>query len=62
MYECGPDQLRLYDSMQDLVEALLAFEPRPDYPLSPRTPTGATLAAGRLLALYRLPPGPIAAP
>jgi glycosyltransferase involved in cell wall biosynthesis len=62
MYECGPDQLRLYDSMQDLVEALLTFAPRPDYPLSPRTPTGATLAAGRLLALYRLPPGPIAAP
>ncbi len=61
-YQCGPDQLRLYDTMQDLVEALLAFEPRPDYPLAPRTPTGSALAAGRLLALYRLPPGPIAEP
>lgn len=61
-YECGPDQLRLFDAMADLVTALLAFRPRPDYPLAPRTPTGASQAAGRLLALYRLPPGPIAEP
>ena len=60
-YECGPSQLRLHATMAELVDALLAFRPRPDYPLAPRTPTGAAEAAGQLLALYRLPPGPIAA-
>ena len=60
-YECGPSQLRLHATMTELVDALLAFRPRPDYPLSPRTPTGAAEAAGQLLALYRLPPGPVAA-
>lgn len=61
-YQCGPDQLRLYDSMTALVEALLALQPRPDYPPLPGKPTGAAETAGRLLALYRLPPGPMAAP
>lgn len=60
-YQCGPSQLRLHATMADLVDALLAFNPRPDYPLSPHTPTGAAETAGQLLALYRLPPGPIAA-
>lgn len=60
-YESGPSQLRLYDMMSELVDALLAFRPRPDHPLAPRSPTGAAEAAGQMLALYRLPPGPIAA-
>ncbi len=60
-YESGPSQLRLFGMMSELVDALLAFRPRPDYPLSPRSPTGAAEAAGQMLALYRLPPGPIAA-
>jgi glycogen(starch) synthase len=59
-YQSGPSQLRLHDTLRELVDALLLFRPRPDYPLSPRTPTGAAEAAGRLLALYRLPPGPLA--
>jgi len=46
--------------MAQLVDALLAFTPRPDYPFAPATPTGPAEAAGRLLALYRLPPGAIA--
>ncbi len=60
-YESGPSQLRLHAEMSELVDALLAFRPRPDYPLSPRTPIGAAEAAGQLLALYQLPPGRIAA-
>jgi hypothetical protein len=58
-YESAPMQLRLYPAMVALVEGLLAFQPHPDFALSPRTPTGSAEAAGRLLALYRLPPGPI---
>ncbi len=58
-YQSGPDQLRLYDTMAQLVDALLAFSPRPDYPFAPATPTGPAEAAGRMLALYRLPPGAI---
>ncbi len=58
-YESVPTQLRLYPDMVALVEGLLAFQPHPDFVLSPRTPTGSADAAGRLLALYRLPPGPI---
>ena len=59
-YQSGPDQLRLYATMAQLVDALLAFRPRPDYPFAPASPTGPAEAAGRLLALYRLPPGAIA--
>ena len=59
-YECGPSQLRLHSTLHELVDALVNFRPRPDYPLSPRTPTGAAEAAGKLIALYRLPIGPIA--
>ena len=58
-YESAPMQLRLYPAMVALVEGLLAFQPHPDFALSPRTPNGSAEAAGRLLALYRLPPGPI---
>lgn len=60
-YESGPSQLRLHATLRELVDALVVFRPRPDYPLSPRTPTGAAEAAGKLLALYRLPPGQITA-
>ena len=59
IYESAPMQLRLYPDMTALVAGLLAFQPHPDFALSPSTPTGSAEAAGRLLALYRLPPGPI---
>lgn len=61
-YASGPDQLRLHDGMDELVDALLAFEPRPDYAVPSPIRADAQTAAGRLLALYRLPPGPIAEP
>lgn len=61
-YASGPDQLRLHDCMDELVDALLAFEPRPDYAVPTLIRADAQSAAGRLLALYRLPPGPIAEP
>lgn len=57
VYQSGPNQLRLHDTMAALVDALLAFQPRPDYPFAPHVPVGVADAAGRLLALYRLPPG-----
>jgi glycogen synthase len=59
IYESAPMQLRLYPDMPAMVAGLLAFQPHSDFALSPRTPTGSAEAAGRLLALYRLPPGPI---
>lgn len=59
IYESAPMQLRLYTDMTALVAGLLAFQPHPDFETSPHTPTGSAEAAGRLLALYRLPPGPI---
>ncbi len=58
-YQSGPDQLKLYDTLAELVDALLAFTPRPDYPFAPATSTSPAEAAGRLLALYRLPPGAV---
>lgn len=58
-YAQGPDQLRLHESMDDLVDALLAFEPRPDYPQGSGQRADAAQAAGRLLALYQLPAGAI---
>ena len=59
IYESAPMQLRLYPDMTALVAGLLAFQPHPDFAPSPHTPTGSADAAGRLLALYRLPPGSI---
>jgi glycosyltransferase involved in cell wall biosynthesis len=58
-FQSGPDQLRLLDSMEALVDALLAFRPRSDYPFAPQTPVSVADTAGRLLALYRLPPGAV---
>ncbi len=60
-YQSGPSQLRLHATMHDLVDALLEFTPRPDYPLVTAAMSGATDTAGRLLALYQLPPGRIVA-
>lgn len=59
IYESAPRQLRLFPDMAALVSGLLAFQPHPDFAVSPHTPTGSADAAGRLLALYRLPPGPL---
>ncbi len=59
VYQSGPDQLRLYDTLTELVDALLAFRPRPDYAFAPQAPVSLANTAGRLLALYRLPPGAV---
>lgn len=61
MYASAPRQLRLFNSMQALVEGLLAFQAHADYTFAPRTPISRADTAGRLLALYRLAPGPITA-
>ena len=60
IYASLPDQLRLHDHLDDLATALLNYDPRPDCVVSPQVPADASHAAGRLLALYSLPPGPIA--
>lgn len=60
IYASDPTQLHITDSMAELVDALLAFTPHPDYPITPRTPADAHYAAQRLLALYRRAPGSIA--
>lgn len=60
IYASRPDQLRLYEHLEDLASALLDFTPRADCVVSPQAPADASHAAGRLLALYSLPPGPIA--
>lgn len=59
IYESAPMQLRLYPNMTALVGGLMTFQRHPDFAVSPHTSAGSTEAAGRLLALYRLPPGPI---
>ena len=61
VYASAPRQLQLYDSMRALVDGLRVFRPHPDYPLAPHIPNSSAETAGRLLALYRLPPGPITA-
>ena len=59
IYESAPMQLRLYPNMNALVGGLLTFQRHPDFAVLPHTSASSTEAAGRLLALYRLPPGPI---
>ncbi len=59
IYALGPDQLRLYDTMEDLVDALLAFRARPDYAGKPQRHADPAHAAGQLLALYRMPAGAV---
>lgn len=72
IYASRPDQLRLHNNLQELAEALLNYMPGREgttyfgassdesVPVAPHAPADATHAAGRLLALYSLPPGPIA--
>lgn len=59
VYALGPDQLRLHDSMEALVDALLAFRARPDYAGRPQRRADPAQAAGQLLALYRMPAGAV---
>jgi len=59
IYASAPQQLRLFNSMQALVEGILAFQPHADYTFAPHAPVGSADTAGRLLALYRLAPGPM---
>jgi glycogen(starch) synthase len=60
IYASRPGQLRLHEHLEDLASALLNYTPREDCVVSPQAPADASHAAGRLLALYSLPPGPIA--
>ena len=60
IYASRPDQLRLHAHLEDLANAVLNFTPKEDGSVSPQVPADASHAAGRLLALYSLPPGPIA--
>jgi glycosyltransferase involved in cell wall biosynthesis len=60
IYASRPEQLRLYENLNDLAHALLNYRPRADCTVSPQVPADARHAARRLLALYSLPPGPIA--
>lgn len=60
IYASRPDQLRLHDNLEALAQALLNFHSAPDGKVAPQAPADAVHAAGRLLALYSLPPGPIA--
>lgn len=60
IYASRPDQLRLHKNLHALAEALLHYTPVKDTTVSPHAPADANHAAGRLLALYSLPPGPIA--
>lgn len=59
VYASAPDQLRLFNTMAALVDALLNFSVQADYDVAPRMPADASHAVEKLLALYRLPPGPI---
>ncbi len=59
-YASAPEQLRLFNTMPALVDALLNFSVQPDYAVAPRARAAdASHAVKKLLALYRLPPGPI---
>jgi glycogen(starch) synthase len=62
IYASRPDQLRLHENLEDLASALLSYTPRADCVVSPQVSADANHAAGRLLALYSLPPGSIAKP
>lgn len=59
-YASAPDQLRLFNSMSALTDALLNLNVQPDYPVALRARAAdASHAIKKLLALYQLPPGPI---
>ncbi len=59
VYALGPDQLRLHDTMEALVDAVLTFRARPDYQGKPARRPDPAHAAGMLLALYRMPAGAV---
>lgn len=59
IYASRPDQLRLHDKLDDLAQALLHFTPKATLTVAPKASADARHAAGKLLALYALPPGPI---
>lgn len=59
IYASAPDQLRLFSTMPALVDALLNFKLQADYPVAPNSWADASHAVKKLLALYRLPAGPI---
>jgi glycosyltransferase involved in cell wall biosynthesis len=56
-YASGPDQLRLFDSIEALVDGLLYFQPRSDFPPMRNAGTAVAQAAGRVLAVYQGAPG-----
>ncbi len=58
-YALGPDQLRLFDTMEALVDALLVSRARSDYAGKPQRHADPAHAAGQLLALYRMPAGAV---
>ncbi|MES2537306.1 MAG: glycosyltransferase family 4 protein [Pseudomonadota bacterium] len=59
MYAAAPGQLRLHADMQALVHDLVSFQPRKDADSVPGGLGGAERAVEKLLAIYRLPPGPL---
>ena len=59
VYASRPEQLRLHENLDDLAAALLNYTPVADCMRSPQVAADAQRAAGRLLALYSLPPGPV---
>ena len=58
-YALGPDQLRLHDTMEALVDGLLNYRQRPDYDGKPARRADPAQAAGQLLALYQMPAGAV---
>ncbi len=60
VYASAPDQLRLFEDMPALVAALLGFRAQRDHPIASCKTADVHHAARALLALYQLPPGPLA--
>lgn len=61
VYASRPDQLRLHQTLDDLAEALRCFAPKETTRIAPPVSADVRHAAGKLLALYTLPPGPMSA-
>ncbi|MDO9215963.1 MAG: glycosyltransferase [Lacisediminimonas sp.] len=59
-HACGAGQLRLFQELPGLVDALLQFQPHPDYAYPPDAAGGVDRAVRELLDIYRRPPGPLA--
>jgi glycosyltransferase involved in cell wall biosynthesis len=60
VYASAPDQLRLFEDMPALVAALLGFRAQRDHTIASCKTADVHHAARALLALYQLPPGPLA--